>query len=198
MGADALKDSSKYCGPSCTAVTNARELGLLEFASYNDLTLANTLGKHKKSRCWTWHAPNGTHHNQIDYILVQNRFRSGINRAKTRNFCGVDLGSDRDLVLLNFRIRLKKTNKPKNIRLKFNLDRLKDPTIAEYFPTTIGGKLAAMLALDEDAETLTTSFNTVMTETATGILEIHGPKPLHWVTDKILDMCDKRRYLKKF
>ena len=47
-----------------------------------------------------------------------------------RTFPGADVGSDHDLVIMNFKVRLKKINKPKNIRLKFNLDRLKEPTIA--------------------------------------------------------------------
>ena len=119
---------------------------------------------------------------QIDYILVQNRFRSGINKAKTRTFPGADVGSDHDMVLLNFRVRLKKIIKPKNIRLKFNLDRLKDPTIAESFQATIGGKFAALLTLDEDAETMTTSFNAVMSETASELLGKHRRKEQPWVT----------------
>jgi len=197
VGGDALKDWSKFCGPSCNAITNERGLRLLEFASYNDTVLANTLGEHKASRRWTWHAPNGIHHNQIDYILVQNRFRSGINRAKTRTFPGADMGSDHDLVLLNFRVRLKKINKTKNTRLKFNMDRLKDPTIAESFQATIRGKFAPLLALEEDAETMTISFNAVMTETASILLGKHRRKTQPWVTDEILNMCDKRRDLKK-
>ena len=78
-----------------------------------------THGEHKASRRWTWHAPNAIHHSQIDYILVQKRFRSGINRAKTRTFTNVDTGSDHDFVMMTFRVRLKKTNKPKKTRLKF-------------------------------------------------------------------------------
>ena len=197
VGGDALKDWSRFCGPSCNAVTNERGLRLLEFASYNDAVLANTLGKHKASRRWTWHAPNGIHHNQIDYMLVQKRFPSGINRAKTRSFPGADIGSDHDLVLMNFKVRLKKTNRPKNIRVKFNLDRLKDPTIAEAFQATIGGRFGPLLALEEDVETMTTSFNTVMTETAKQLLGNHRRKAKPWVTNEILDSCDKRRDLKK-
>ena len=33
------------------------------------LCFAATFGHHKASRKWTWHSPNGQHHNQIDYIL---------------------------------------------------------------------------------------------------------------------------------
>ncbi|KAK3779350.1 hypothetical protein RRG08_052572 [Elysia crispata] len=110
-------------------VTVCIRLSLLEFTYHNDGVLANTLGEHKASRRWKRWAPHGIHHNQIDYILVQNQFRSGINRAMTRNFPGSDIGSNHDLVLMKVRIRLKKINRPKNIRRKFNLDRLKDPTL---------------------------------------------------------------------
>lgn len=75
------------------------------------MALANTLGEHKTSRCTTWHSPDGKTHNQIDYILVPNIFKSGINRAKTRTFPGADVGSDHDLVLLNFKVKLRKVKK---------------------------------------------------------------------------------------
>ena len=59
--------------------------GVLEFATFNNLVLTNTLGPHKPSRRWTWHTPDGKHHNQIDYILVKKRFRSGVNIHRTRS-----------------------------------------------------------------------------------------------------------------
>ena len=95
VGTDSIKDWRNYCGPSCNESTNERGLRLLEFASYNNMVLANTLGDQKASRRWTFHAPNGIPH-QIDYIMVQNRFRSGICRARTRTFPGADVGNDHD------------------------------------------------------------------------------------------------------
>ena len=47
--------------------------------------------------------------NQIDYILVRKRFRSGVNIARTRSFPGADIGSDHDLLMMTFRLRLKKS-----------------------------------------------------------------------------------------
>ena len=198
VGKDALKDWKQFCGSSCNEVTNERGLRLLEFASYNNMVLANTLGQHKASRCWTWHAPNGIHHNQIDYILVKNRFISGIKRGSTRSYPGADVGSDHDMVMMNFKVRLKKTKKSKNTRLKFNLDRLKDPDIAESFKATIGGKFAPLLALEDNSmETLITQFNEVLTEAANETLGKVRRKSQAWVTDEILEVCDKRRSLKK-
>ena len=110
---------------------------------------------------------NGIHHNQIDYILVRNRFTSGIKRGSTRTYPGADVGSDHDMVLMNFKVRLKKTKMSKNTRLKFNLDRLKDRKILESFKATIGGKFAPLLALEDNSvETLTTQFNEVLAEAA--------------------------------
>ena len=72
----------------------------------HNLVLANTLGNHKPSGRWTWHSPDGTHHNQIDYILVKKRFRSGIKTARTRTFPGADVGSNHEMVMMTFQTRL--------------------------------------------------------------------------------------------
>ena len=49
------------------------------------------------------------HHNQVDYILVRKRFRSGVNIARARSFPRADVGSDNDLLIMTFRLRLKKS-----------------------------------------------------------------------------------------
>ena len=100
------------CGPFCND-TNERRLRLLEFATFNDLMLANIFVHHKASKRWTWHSPNGQHHNQIDYILVRKRFRSEMNIARTRSFPGADIGSDHDLLMMTFRLRLEKNQQAK-------------------------------------------------------------------------------------
>ena len=124
IGEDAVKDWEGICGPNCNTNTNDRGLRLLEFASYNDLKLTNTFGTHKASRKWTWCSPSGDVH-QIDYIMVKRRFQSSVNIAKTRSFPGADIGSDHNLVMMAFSLRLKKCRKQDNIRIKFNLERLK-------------------------------------------------------------------------
>ena len=161
------------------------------------MVLANTLGMHKTSRTWTWHSPNGQSHNQIDYILVQNRYKSGVSTAKTRTFPRADIHSDHDLVLMTFRLRLKANKKPKNSRLKFNLEKLKDPTIAKEFQASIGGKFGPLLLLEEDAETITNNLNAIVTETAKEVLGYSRRKSKPWVTENILDLCDTRRGIKE-
>ena len=51
----------------------------------------------------------GQHRNQIDYILCSQRWRSSIQWAKTRP--GADCGSDHELLIAKFRLKLKKVRK---------------------------------------------------------------------------------------
>ena len=102
VGEDAQEDWKEVCGSSCNTEASDRRLKFLDFATYNNLVLANTLGNHKPSRRWTWHSPDGIHHNKIDYILAKKRFRSGIKTARTRTFPGADVGSDHDMVMMTF------------------------------------------------------------------------------------------------
>ena len=114
VGRDACGNWQDISRPFCNGDTNERGLRLLEFATFNDLVLANTFGHHKASRRWTWHSPNGQHHNQTEYILVRKRHQSGVNSARTRNFPGADIGSDHDLLMMTFRLRLKKKSASQN------------------------------------------------------------------------------------
>ena len=56
-----------------------------------------------------WTSPEGQHQNQIDYILCSQRWRSSIQSAKTRP--GADCGSDHELLIAKFRLKLNKVEK---------------------------------------------------------------------------------------
>ena len=116
----------------------------------NELLKNVTFGHHKASRRWIWHSPNGHHHNQIDYILVRERFRSGLNIARTQSFQGADIGNDHDLLMMTFRLRLKKISKQKHTRLKFDLEKPKDPNVLETFQAKIGGRFAPLTIMSND------------------------------------------------
>ena len=62
-----------------------------------------------KRRLYTWISPDGWHWNQIDYILCSWRWRGSIQSAKTR--LGADCGSDHELLIAKFRLKLKKVGK---------------------------------------------------------------------------------------
>ena len=56
-----------------------------------------------------WLAPDGQYQNQTDYILCSQRWRSFIQSAKTR--LAVDWGSDHELLIAKFRVKLKEAGK---------------------------------------------------------------------------------------
>ena len=82
---------------------------LIEFCQENALVIANTLFQQHKRRFCTWTSPDGQHQNQIDYILCSQRWRSSVQLAKTR--LGADCGSDHELLIAKFRLKLKKVGK---------------------------------------------------------------------------------------
>ena len=82
---------------------------LIEFCQENALVIANTLFQQHKRRLYIWTSPDGWHRNQIDYILCSQRWRSSIQSAKTRS--GADCGSDHELRIAKFRLKLKKVKK---------------------------------------------------------------------------------------
>ena len=82
---------------------------LREFCQDNALGIANTLFQQHKRRLYTWTSPNGQHQNQIDYILCSQRWRSSIQSTKTRP--GAECGSDHELLITKFRLKLKKVGK---------------------------------------------------------------------------------------
>ena len=101
---------------------------------------------------------------------------------------------------MTFRLRLKKISKPKRTRLKFDLEKLKDPNVLESFQAMIGGRFAPLTIIsneDTDTDSMITTFNTAVTETASEILGKHRQKKKNWITAEILDLCDKKRELRK-
>ena len=90
-------------------VQNEAVQRLKEFCQENALVIANTLFQQCKRRLYTWTSPDGQHRNQTDYIICSQRWRSSIQSVKTR--LGADCGSDHELLIAKFRLKLKKVGK---------------------------------------------------------------------------------------
>ena len=90
-------------------VQNEAGQRLREFCQENPQVIANTLFQQHKKRLYTWTSLDGQYQNQIDYILCSQSWRSSIQSAKTR--LGADYGSDHELLIARFRLKLKKVGK---------------------------------------------------------------------------------------
>ena len=108
-------------GKFVLGIRNEAGQRLIEFCQENALVIANTLFQQHKRRLYTWTAPDGQHQNQIVYILCSQRWRSSIQSAEIRP--GADCGSDHELLIAEFRLKLKtvgKTTRP----VRYNLNKI--------------------------------------------------------------------------
>ena len=90
------------------------------------------------------------------------------------------------MLMMTFHFRLKRISKPKHTRLKFDLEKLKDSIVLETVQAMIGGRFAPLAIMsneDTDIDSMITTFNTAVTETASEILGKHRQKK------KTLDHC---------
>ena len=103
------QETPEVTGKFGLGIRNEAGQRLIEFCQENSLVIANTLFQQHKRRLYTWTSPDGQHQNRIYYILCSQRWRSSIQSAKTRP--GADCGSDHELLIANFRLKLKKVGK---------------------------------------------------------------------------------------
>ena len=99
-----------------------------------------------------------------------------MNIARTQSFSGADIERDHDLLMMTFHPHLKRISKPKLTGLKFVLEKLKDLNVLEAFQAMIGKKFVLFIFMNnEDAvlDSMVTTFNTAVTETASEVLGKH-------------------------
>ena len=86
-------------------------------------------------------------------------------------------------------------------RLRFDLEKPRDPDVACTFQATIGGNFAQIIGLsdeDMDINTMITTYNTAVTDAASEILGEERRRKKPSVTEDVLDLCDERRdFMKK-
>ena len=101
---------------------------------------------------------------------------------------------------MTFRVRLKTVRKPTQHRLRFDLEKVRDPDVACAFQATVGGYFAPLTSLrddDMDIDTMITTNNTALTDAASEILGKERRMKKPWIIKDVLDLCDERRDLKK-
>ena len=96
-------------------VQNEAGQRLTEFCQQNALVIANTLFQQHERRLYTWTSPDGQYQNQTDYMLCSQRWGSSIQSAKTR--LGADCDSDHELLIVKFRLKLRKVGKTTTIQV---------------------------------------------------------------------------------
>ena len=89
------------------------------------MVIMNTWFQQPLLRLYTWKSPGDISRNQIDYIMINQRFKNCVKQART--YPGADINSDHNPVTINFKVKLKKIKK-KSSTVTDNYNLLKDDT----------------------------------------------------------------------
>ena len=119
---------------------------LVDFCEANNLSIMNTMFKQPNRRKYTWISPGGQYRNQIDYILIQNRWKSSVYNCKT--FPGADCSSDHNVLVATFQFKFQ-NRKEKYPILKFDLKALQG-TQGRQFSTRVSNKFQALNLLSHE------------------------------------------------
>ena len=104
---------------------NERGQRLIEFCNENNMVIMNTWFQQPLCRLYTWKSPGDISRNQIDYIMINQRFRNCVKQART--YPGADINSDHNPVTIKFKVKLKKIKRNQaHSQIDYNL--LKDDT----------------------------------------------------------------------
>lgn len=94
---------------------------LVQFCQENCLQITNTYFIQSKRRLYTWIHPDGSHRNQIDFLLCQQQWKTSVSSIKTLPV--VDYSTDKQLLIANLRLKLYRV-KIDPVQLKFDFERI--------------------------------------------------------------------------
>ena len=127
--------------------------------------------------------------NQIDYILCSQRWRSSIQSAKTR--LGADCGSDNELLIAKFSLKLKKVGKTTR-PFRYDLNQ-----IPYDYTVEVRNRFKGLDLIDRVPNELWTEVRDIVQET--GIKTIPKKKKCKkakWLSEEALQIAVKRREVK--
>ena len=149
----------------------------------------NILFQLHRRRFYTWRLPEGQYHNQTDYILCSQRWRSYIQSAKTGR--GADCGSDHELLLAKFRLKLKKVGKTSR-PFRYDLNQ-----ISHDYTVEVKNRFKGLDLIDRVPEELWTEVPDIVQKAVIKTIpkkkKCKKPK---WLSEEALQIAEKRREAK--
>jgi hypothetical protein len=139
----------------------------------------------------------GTVRNQIDYILVNNRFRNSIKRVTT--YPGADIGSDHNPLVADISLKLKRIRVSQNKR-RIDLRPLESNVVRNSIAAEINNKLSEVMTMGNpgaSVESQWSNFKSVLSDVCDSRLRTNNTvKKQKWMTDHILGLMEERRKVK--
>lgn len=180
---------------------NERGERLIEFSTENNLIIANTFYQHPNRKLYTWRSPGDLYRNQIDYIMINEKYRNGIQNIYT--YPGADMNSDHCLLVCKIKVKLKIVKK-KILREQQDLDQLKDEEFKTRYAVEVNNRFSSLNNEEkeqlEDREKLENKWNNFRDSILGATKELLPvkirKKHKEWMTVEILQLMKERKELK--
>ena len=122
---------------------------LIQFCEEHNLVVTNTLFQQPHGKLYTWKSPGDIVRNQIDYILVSQRYRNSLKQVKT--YPGADINSDHNPVIAKMEIKLKNLRQFKREE-QLDLNLLKQESIKNKYNVEVRNKYELLVKQDQVQE----------------------------------------------
>ena len=177
---------------------NERGERMIQFCTENKLTICNTWFQHHVRKRYTWKSPVDITRNQIDYIMVNERFKNSIKQAKAMP--EADISSDHIPFKIKMSLKLKNLRKVK-VKEQLELELLQQPEYRDKYNTGVRNRCGVLGNVpsgeqvdEETAENSWAEFKHIISEA----LKISLPtksntKRRHRMTQDILDKMKRRK-----
>ena len=131
------------------------------------------------------HHRDGQYPNRIDYILCSQRWRSSIQATKTR--LGADCGSDHEVLIAKFRLKLRKVGKTTR-PFRYDLNRITSNYIVE-----VTNRFKGLDQIDKIPEELWTEVCDIVQEAVIKTIpKKEKCKKAKWLSEEALQIPEKR------
>lgn len=186
-------------GPYGLGERNERGDMLASFCQANELDIANTLFRQPVRRRYTWISPGDRVRNQIDYIMIDRRWKSSVLNSKT--LPGTDCDTDHILVTAKIRFKAMKVSKKKPSP-KFDTEKLENPDIASSFQIELSNRFTQLMEVwtesDKLPEELWNDMKKVYIDTAEEKLgRKRRTKPKSYLSDEVMELAKEKSNARK-
>uniref|UniRef100_A0A8D8S3W4 Craniofacial development protein 2 n=1 Tax=Cacopsylla melanoneura TaxID=428564 RepID=A0A8D8S3W4_9HEMI len=172
---------------------NERGEKLIEFCKTFKLWISNTWFKNHKRRLYTWKSPGDRYRNQIDFILVNQRFKNSISNSKT--YPGADAKTDHNLLVADVRTSMKHVKKSK-AATKWNVDKLEGRTKL-IFQGKMDERMKNIQFSNGNTKQEWDSIKEALVKTLSEeVGKTSRVKKKEWITEGMIEKMDERRKYK--
>jgi len=137
---------TEVVGPYGLGEINDAGEKLEDFCAEHELIIMNTWFNHHPRRRYTWTSPDGHTKNQIDFIMIKNRWKTSVLNCKT--YPGADCDSDHQLLVATVKIRLH-GKKHQFVVTPLNLEELRNEK-ATIYEIEVFNRFDALGAVQEE------------------------------------------------